>query len=268
MKDKLAALKDLLRNMESAAVAFSGGVDSTFLLKTAHEILGDNVIALTAISPSFPTHERENADKIADRMGVKHVHLESHELEDERYAANTPRRCYYCKTIISQLFIDYAQKHGYSQVIEGTNADDIKGHRPGRVAAKEQNIRSPLLEVGLTKNEIRRLARKAGLPNWDKPAAACLASRIPYGTSISNQSLAQVEVAEDSLREMGFEQFRVRHHGSIARIEVPASEFSKVLSRRGEIVETLKSAGFPYITLDLAGFRSGSMNEVTQKDGS
>lgn len=262
MIDKLQQLKQILQVMERVAVAYSGGVDSTLLLKVAYDCLDDNAVALTAISASLPADEREEAEAIIRQIGAPYVPIDTHETNDPNYLANAPTRCYFCKSEVYDKLIDYAGREGYNFVVDGTNADDVGDHRPGRQAARERGVRSPLQEVGLSKDEIRTLARDLGLPNWDKPAAACLSSRIPYGTTITLQMLSQVEQAERALRQLGFQQMRVRHHDQIARIEVPAESFAEVLAQREQIVDKLKAMGYAYVTLDLTGFRSGSMNEV------
>lgn len=270
MTNKQEQLEHILQEMESAVVAYSGGTDSTLLLKVAHDCLGERVLAITAVSPSFPAHERAEAETIARLVGARHVFVESDELSDPRYVANTPERCYFCKGHISDLLLEHARREGYRFVVDGNNADDAGDYRPGRRAALERGVRSPLQEVGLTKAEIRGLARELGLPNWNKPSAACLASRIPYGDPITPLALAQIEQAEQVLRRMGLGQLRVRHHaqppyhrgGQLARIEVEPGQFEAVLAQRDQIVEQLKALGYTFITLDLAGFRSGSMNEA------
>jgi uncharacterized protein len=265
--EKLSELKRIFRELESVVVAYSGGVDSTLALRVAHEILGEGAMAVTAVSASLPQCERAEAKQIAEQIGARHLLIESHETEDDRYLANAPNRCYFCKTEVYDLLLDLARKEGFRYVVDGTNADDPYDHRPGRQAAREHGVRSPLQEAGLTKADIRRLARGYGLPNWDKPAAACLSSRIPYGNLISLEALSQVEQAELALRKMGFRQLRVRHHDQVARIEVEEEDFQRVLAQREEILATLKGLGFTYVTLDLAGFRSGSMNEATKSNG-
>jgi uncharacterized protein len=267
LDEKLAKLEKIFQELESVVVAYSGGVDSTLALRIAYEILGERAIAVTAVSASLPQYERAEAEQIAEQIGARHILIESHETEDNRYLANAPNRCYFCKTEVYDLLLDLAQKEGIRYVVDGTNADDSYDHRPGRQAAREHGVRSPLQEASLTKADIRQLARRYGLPNWDKPAAACLSSRIPYGNLITLEALSQVEQAELALRKMGFRQLRVRHHGQVARIEVELENFQQVLAQREEVVAALKGLGFTYVTLDLAGFRSGSMNEAIKSNG-
>lgn len=267
MPDKLTFLENTLKDMGSLVVAYSGGVDSALVLKVAHQCTGGRAVAITAVSASLPQQELAEAKTIASQIGARHVLLDTHETEDPRYLANGPTRCYFCKSEVYDSLVAYARREGYRFVVDGTNADDASDHRPGRKAARERGVRSPLQEAGLTKAEIRELARGFGLPNWDKPAAACLSSRIPYGTQITAEMLSQVERAESLLRELGFRQVRVRHHEQIARIEVEAEELERVISLREEILSAFKEFGFIYIALDLAGFRSGSLNEVLSAHG-
>ena len=261
-KNKLDQLHTILDELESVVVTYSGGVDSTYLLHAAHERLGERAVGLTIVSPSLPESELDEAKAIATQIGAHHILIEGHETEDPNYLANTPQRCYFCKTETFDLAAEYASLEGYQAIVDGTNADDVGDHRPGRKAAREHGVRSPLMEAGLTKAEIRVFSRQAGLPSWDKPALACLASRIPYGIEITRQKLRQIENAETFLYSLGVIQSRVRHHGETARIEVEDGDMDKLVNKRQEVVANLKRMGFKYVTLDLQGYRSGSMNEV------
>jgi uncharacterized protein len=260
--EKYLHLKEILASLESVLVAFSGGTDSSLVLKVAHDVLGDKAIAMTAVSASLPASDRLEAEQIARQIGAKHILVESDETSDPEYLANTPNRCFFCKKETYGKLSAYAAQRGYHVIVDGTNADDTGDYRPGRQAAKEFHVHSPLLEAGLTKSEIRQLSKELGLPNWDKPAAACLSSRIPYGTKITLEMLSQVERAEGLLHGLGLRQLRVRHHGQVARIEADLADFPRLLEQRSEVVTALKAFGYTYVTLDLAGFRSGSMNDV------
>jgi pyridinium-3,5-biscarboxylic acid mononucleotide sulfurtransferase len=263
--EKYQKLKEILTGMGSVLVAYSGGTDSSLVLKVAYEALGDKAIAVTAVSASLPSTERLEAAQIAKLIGVQHILIESDETADPEYMANTLNRCFFCKKETYGKLSVYAEQNGFNGIVDGTNADDSGDYRPGRKAAIEFHVRSPLLEAGITKAEVRQLSKDLGLPNWDKPAAACLSSRIPYGMPITLAILSQVERAENVLCALGLRQLRVRHHGPIARIEAESGDFSLLLEHRDEVVSALKAIGFTYVSLDLAGFRSGSMNDMIKR---
>jgi uncharacterized protein len=265
---KLKALRERISKLESCAVAFSGGVDSTFVLKIAHDVLGGQVTAVTALSESLPTGELEEAQELAARIGARHVVLRTFELQDQNYLANGANRCYFCKTEMYSRIKDFARAEQLSVVLDGLNQDDLQDRRPGRAAAIEHGVISPLVEAGLTKDEIRILSREMGLPTWDKPALACLSSRIPHGTPISLQALTQVDRAESFLRKLGVGQVRVRHHGQVARIEVEPNDFGLIRLKQIEINAHLKSLGFAEVVLDPAGYRTGNSPSISASPAS
>lgn len=262
--NKLKELKKYLGTLNSVVVAFSSGVDSTFLLKVAQEVLGDQVTAVTVQSHLFPKRELEEAQRFCEREGIRHIICPVKELEIEGFRQNPPDRCYLCKKELFKQIQKIAENNRIPYVVEGSNLDDDGDYRPGRRAIAELGIRSPLHEAGLTKQEIRVLSKEMGLPTWEKPSFACLASRFVYGEEITEEKLQMVDKAEGELFRMGFRQFRVRIHGSMARIEVLPEEFDRLMRQenRERIVADFKNYGFNYVTMDLAGYRTGSMNEI------
>ena len=266
-QDKLDDLKEIISNMGSVIVAYSGGVDSAFLAITANQVLGRQALAVTAKSASLAPAELKGALDLARRFGLNHRVIETNEVERPEYLANNPNRCFFCKDELYTHLTDLALTERLAWVANGTNSDDLGDFRPGLEAAKQYGVRSPLVEASLTKEEIRAFSKAMDLPVWDKPAQACLSSRIPYGTPVSVEALTRIAQAEEFLRGLGLKQLRVRHHGTVARIEVPPEDFASLLSDeiRTEITIRFKAIGYPYVTLDLNGFRSGSMNEVLSK---
>lgn len=252
--------------MPSAIIAFSGGVDSTFLASVAHEVLGPGALAVTGVSPSLPEGELEDARRLARLIGIQHELIATNEMDDPSYVKNGPDRCFHCKDDLYGRLAAMATERGYAFVLDGCNVDDTGDYRPGRQAAARHGVRSPLLEAGLTKDDIRALSRQRGLPTWDKPAMACLASRLPYGTPVTVESLGRIAQAEEYLRSLGIRQVRVRHHvlpggDTVARIETDGVGMQTLLTFHREVTERLKTLGYLYVTLDLAGYRSGSLNE-------
>ncbi len=264
---KLESLKSILSEMGSMLIAYSGGVDSTFLLKVASAVLGDRVIAVTANSETYPSKELEEAKKNAKMLGVKHIVINTNELDDENFASNPPERCYYCKKELFSKLVVLAKQYELDYVADGSNCDDLNDFRPGMKAASQFGVRSPLKEAMLTKEDIRTLSKEMNLPTWDKPPQPCLSTRFPYGATITREKLSRVGLAEEFLAGFGLRQLRVRVHGDIARIEVPKKDMHILLGKdiSKEIVDRFKALGYTYITLDIQGYRMGSMNEPLQR---
>ena len=261
-ENRRSHVEAILRDCGSVLVACSGGVDSVLLAAVAARTLGDNAVAATAVSPSLASGELEDARAAATAAGIRHIEVPTEEVDNPAYAANAPDRCFHCKDTAYGTFTKLAGQLGIAFVVDGTNADDTGDFRPGRRAAREHGVRSPLAEAGMTKHEIRDWARELGLAVWDKPAAACLSSRIPYGSPVTPEKLTRIDRAESALKTLGFRQCRVRDHGDVARVEIETELLPNLLEKRAEIASAIKQAGFPYVALDLDGFRSGSMNEV------
>lgn len=270
ISNKLTTLRHIITQYPSAIVAYSGGVDSALVMRVAHEVLGEKMLACIGVSPSYPLREQQSAIALAEELAIPYRLVYPDEITNPNYAANPNNRCYFCKTELHDELQALARTEGFAVVFDGTNADDVSqegAFRPGIQAAREHNVRSPLYDAGITKADVRALARHLNMPVWDKPAMACMSSRVPHGISITPALLKQIEQAEDYLHHLGLRQFRVRHHNEIARIEVPPEQFPLILTHREQLVQHFKDIGYTFVSLDLAGFRSGSMNATRQPAG-
>lgn len=267
LEEKYENLKKYIKELGSAVIAFSGGVDSTFLAKVCKDVLNDRCLAVTATSSTYPEREFKEALELAKEIGIRHKVIRSEELEIDGFSKNPIDRCYYCKSELFSKLKKVANDEGIEYVLDGTNADDTGDFRPGRRAARELGVKSPLLECGFTKDDIREMSKRFGLPTWNKPAYACLSSRFPYGQEITSEKLSMVEKSEEYLLKLGFVGFRVRHHGDIARIELNPDQINMMMDEniRKSVVSKLKEIGFKYVSLDLEGYRTGSMNEAVSE---
>ena len=262
LEQKLERLKTILRDMESIVIGYSGGVDSTFLAKIATDVLGDQALSVSAISESYPLYEQEEARQFAGELGLHWLTIRTSEIDNPEYRKNNSNRCFFCKEELVTHLERIRKERGFKTIAIGAITDDLGDWRPGQAAARQGGARFPLIEADLGKEEIRRLSQEMNLPIWNKPSFACLASRFPYGEEITREKLELVERAESVLREAGFRQFRVRHHNNLARIEVLPEEMGRLLELREELARRMKEIGYPYVTMDLVGYRSGSMNEI------
>lgn len=260
--EKYDKLRQIVGEMESALVAYSAGVDSTLVLKVAHDVLGDRVLAATGLSDTYPAEEMDEAKALAEEIGAEHLRVNTMELTDPRYASNNSQRCFFCKTELYSKLVAVAKDRGFAWVLDGTNADDLGDHRPGLRAARDWNVRSPLVEAGMTKREIREISNELGLRTWDKPAFACLSSRFSYGDPITVEKLQKVAKAESAMRKLGFKGFRVRHHDNVARIELEPEDMLRALELREEINLGIIEAGYAFVTLDLGGYKAGNLNKL------
>ncbi len=265
--EKELMLQKQLAEFPSLIIALSGGADSAYLAWAAHRAIGERALSVTALSPSYSAHDRSVVEEFVRQLGVRHEFIETHEMENPKYRANAADRCYFCKDELFNVLDVMAQERGFAAIAYGVNADDTLDFRPGHRAAAEHRVLTPLLDAGLHKSEIRRLSLRAGLPTWDRPASACLASRLPYGTEVTPERLALIERGEAALRDLGFRQFRVRLHENLARVEIAPDEMPRAMSPEmaSSIASRLKTAGFSYVALDLEGYRQGSLNETLSR---